>query len=585
MPFRRFFQSKISRMLFATFVILAIPLIVINFVITSRGIQLMRAQISGAYRNSLALIADQFQDRLKDLEMMAASMTIDDALNAMCIAEKGEENLLEYVQFQSRMRGYVNQRILKGNISVILPKQGWVISTLNGIDRTEVYADFDTYWENIGDYGTWRIRRSLKDKEEDCFSTVVGYVNQNQTNAVFVIEIEKDQVLEALSDIRTDRTMDEVFLMDAEGKIYGQDSGRYQDEDLVQAIHLANWGQEEASGDLTYRMDGRMYRVLCEPVAGGDVIGMMIDEESILRPVYATRWWAYAAVGVFFCVSLLYTFFTYRRITQPVGSLQAAMRRVESGDFTARACAHYQNELSDVTVSFNQMVERMDEMIHERYARELQMKQTQLRFLRAQINPHFLYNCLFTLYTLIKNEDLDSAADMAIYLGQYYQINTRAGDGAIPLYQDLEHVRLLIKIHNMRFQNLLSYEEEVDDALKMFKIPNLAIMTLAENSITHGLKSIHEPSLFKVQAAFEGEDVVIRVLDSGLGASDERLEEMRGALKSASVDQADARGLQNIQLRFQMLYGEETYMSVDHNTPHGLIVTLRIPKWEADGHV
>lgn len=126
MPFRRFFQSKISRMLFATFVILAIPLIVINFVITSRGIQLMRAQISGAYRNSLALIADQFQDRLKDLEMMAASMTIDDALNAMCIAEKGEENLFEYVQFQSRMRGYVNQRILKGNISVILPKQGWV---------------------------------------------------------------------------------------------------------------------------------------------------------------------------------------------------------------------------------------------------------------------------------------------------------------------------------------------------------------------------------------------------------------------------------------------------------------------------
>ena len=209
MPFRRFFQSKISRMLFATFVILAIPLIVINFVITSRGIQLMRAQISGAYRNSLALIADQFQDRLKDLEMMAASMTIDDALNAMCIAEKGEENLFEYVQFQSRMRGYVNQRILKGNISVILPKQGWVISALNGIDRTEVYADFDTYWENIGDYGTWRIRRSLKDKEEDCFSTVVGYVNQNQTNAVFVIEIEKDQVLEALSDIRTDRTMDE----------------------------------------------------------------------------------------------------------------------------------------------------------------------------------------------------------------------------------------------------------------------------------------------------------------------------------------------------------------------------------------
>ena len=62
--------------------------------------------------------------------------------------------------------------------------------------------------------------------------------------------------------------------------------------------------------------------------------------------------------------------------------------------------------------------------------------------------------------------------------------------------------------------------------------------------------------------------MVIRVLDSGLGASDERLEEMREALKSAAWTRRRA-GLQNIQLRFQMLYGEETYMSVDHNTTHG----------------
>lgn len=585
MPFRYFFQSKISRMLLGVFVIMAIPFMVINFAITRQGIQMMRAQISQAYRNSLALIADQFQDRLKDLEMMVVSMTIDDELNAMCIAEKGEENLFEYVQFQSRMRGYANQRILKSNISVILPKQGWVISTLHGIDRTKTYQDFEDYWAHIGEYEFWRIRRSLKDKDKDCFSVVVGYVSERQSNAVFVIEIEKNQVLEALGDIRSDHALDEVFIMDAEGRVYGKEGGFCQDEGLQRAIYQANWGEEESADDLVYEMDGRMYRVLCEEVAGGDIISMLIDEQAILQPVYATRWWAYAAVGLFFCAGVLYTYFTYKRITQPVASLQQAMRQVEAGDLTARACARYKNELSDVTVSFNQMVERMDEMIRERYAHELQIKQTQLRFLRAQINPHFLYNCLFTLYTLIKNEDLDSAADMAIYLGQYYQINTRAGDGAIPLYQDLEHVRLLIKIHNMRFQNLLRYEEEVDDELKMLKIPNLAIMTLAENSITHGLKSIHEPSLFKVQATWEEEDVVIRVLDSGVGVSDERLEEMRRALKSASVDQADARGLQNIQLRFQMLYGEQARMSVEHNAPHGLIVTLRIPQREVEEHV
>ncbi len=203
--------------------------------------------------------------------------------------------------------------------------------------------------------------------------------------------------------------------------------------------------------------------------------------------------------------------------------------------------------------------------------------QTQLKFLRAQINPHFLYNCLFTLYTFIKNEDLDNAADLAVYLGQYYQINTRADSGDVALYQELEHVRLLVKIQSMRFSGRLRYDEEIDEPLRMLRIPSLTLLTVAENFLTHGIKNLRGTAELRITARREDGWILLRVADTGTGVEPEQLEQMRSALDAAQADGANIRGLQNVLLRFRMLFGPETAITVAANEPQGLIVEIYIP--------
>lgn len=576
---RKLFHSKLNRLLFMAFVLLAVPLLIINLLITTHSMNVTRKEISNTYTNTLRLTADQFSDRLRDLELLASSLSIDDQLNAMCIVEKGAEDLYDYVLFHDRMRGYANQRIMTSNISVLLPKQQWIISTKNRIARTSTYEEFDSYAREIPHYGSWGIRRSLYDPQRDCFSIVCGYVNERQSNAIFIVEIGRQEILEALSGLSASSEVANVFLVDGEGHIYAQDESLFAQQELVDAVRDAFADREKKQYELVHENDRQFYRVIGQTLQDNQcVMGVVIDEQAILEPLVATRQWAYAAVLCFMIAIALYMRISYRRITEPIEDIKTVMKRVEDGDFTARAHGFHQNEIGEITIALNHMIEQLDGLIKERYLSNMQLTQTQMKFLRAQIRPHFLYNCLYTIYTLIKNEDLDSAANLAIYLGQYYQINTRSENAETPLYQEIEHIRLLIRIQRMRFGDILTYEEAIDDELRLLQIPSLALLTIVENFLTHGLKSQSAAALLRIEAERGDAGAVLRVVDTGIGMEEDRLNDIQKSIDRAEPDQTDAHGLQNVAIRFRMLYGDAARLTIERNEPHGLIVRICVPK-------
>ena len=556
----------------------------ISLAISSRGIQTTRDAVLRTYNTTLLLTVDQFSDRLSDLRMLVASLSIDDALNAMCIVEKGREDLYDYVEFLEKIRSYANQRIMQGNIHVILPKQGWVISSNDRILRLSSLNGVDDYFLHISSYGEWGIRRKLADPGETCFSIVCGYLRAGQSNAIFVIEIDQAEVLNAIARPTDARDVAGSFLLDAGGSMYAQRPDLF-DADAIRSLSSAMFG-EGTSYEAVLSSGDRDYRVLGVPLDGTRcAFGILIDEQTILKPVLDVRAGLYVAIVAFFLAAFAYIAISYRRITAPVDQLQEAMHKVQAGDLSARAQSDYKNEIGDLARTFNGMVDRLDALIRDQYLGEIQLKQAQVKFLRAQINPHFLYNSLFTLYTLIKNEELDVAADLAVYLGQYYQINTRAEGGDAMLYREIECVRLLVNIQRIRFRDRLSYEEDVATELKTLRIPQLALLTIVENFLTHGLKDMKEPALLLVRARTTDEGIEIEVRDTGSGVTAERLDEIRRGLDDVSLGQSDVRGLQNVLIRFRMLYGEGVVMRVTRNEPRGMTVTMVLCGKERAGDV
>lgn len=580
MIIKKYFRTKIGRTIIVIFLLLLLPLAGINMTISMQSARSIQNGLIRNHENSLKIYADQMSDRLQDLNQLAISLSLDDDLNALCIAKQSREDLLKYVWFREKLCSYTAQRLFSGNISVYLPKQDWVISTGDYIYSLKDAPHVKQSLENLPESMFWGIRPQRMNPDELCVSIAVGYIAPTQTNAVFLIEVNQSEILEAMEPVSQSDDILTVFLMDRGGSVFlNSEDCIDHDELIAQTEEYRSTGFAYGKTDsFRYRKDGKENTVIVYPVSHTNcVMGIVIDGGRLAWPRYVTDMWTMVSIGTLIVIAVIFTVVTHRNIVEPINRIHETMEQIGRGNFGATVCGKTSNEIGDIASSLNQMSKHLRELIDERYVYEIQLAQTQLRILRAQINPHFLYNSLFTLYTFIKNEDLDSAADLAIYLGQYYQVNTHLDDGDIPLYKELEHVRLLVQIQNMRFSGRLHYMEQVDPSLKLLYVPNLTLLTITENFLTHGMKNVRGEMSLMIEAKREGGEIVLTVADTGSGVSEEKLEEMRRRLAQIEFSRNNLHGLQNVLARFRMAYGEKTYIEVLPNEPQGLINRIHIP--------
>ena len=322
----------------------------------------------------------------------------------------------------------------------------------------------------------------------------------------------------------------------------------------------------------------------------GRLIANMLDtfiEEEIANATAASRtlhqwmWVAGGAEVLLLIYALLYSRFKTDRMTSSIrnalSSMENTVRRIAEGRFGDRVSGVDIEELEELGDQINEMANQLETLMQETRQKSDHLAKAELRTMQAQINPHFLYNCLFSLYTLIKNEDLDEAADLTIYLGKYYQLNTHTGEKDTQLYQELECIRMLVKIQNLRSAIHLEYSEDIDDSLKLLTIPRLTLLTVAENFLTHGFKNSISTATLTVTARRRKGWISLIVSDTGSGVDDDQLQEIRHLIETARPEMENVRGLQNALLRFRAIYGPEVVMSVETNEPHGLVVHIDIP--------
>ena len=205
----------------------------------------------------------------------------------------------------------------------------------------------------------------------------------------------------------------------------------------------------------------------------------------------------------------------------------------------------------------------------ERRAAELEARLTsaKLQALRMQLNPHFLFNTLNSIATLVYVNP--RAADEM--LGDLSELLRRSLDGVdeqeIPLSQELQFVRAYIGIEQKRFGDRLCIEQDVPEDLSKALVPALILQPLIENAIRHGIEPQRAPGLIAIQARREGEQLHLVVRDDGKGSAEEgpHCFEGRGI------------GLANTQARLRELYGSKQQFAFAKDEPRGCTVEIQIP--------
>jgi len=194
--------------------------------------------------------------------------------------------------------------------------------------------------------------------------------------------------------------------------------------------------------------------------------------------------------------------------------------------------------------------------------------EAQLKMLRYQLNPHFLFNTLNAISTLILEQDNELANRMVTRLSSFlrYSLDNDPMQ-KITLQQELAALQLYLDIEKVRFEDRLNLELDVSDEAQQAMIPSLLLQPLIENAIKYGIARSEEGGTLRIAARVFAGDLLIQLSDDGPGCT----------IEQGSIPGAKGVGLRNTCERLVELYGLEHSFRLSKTDPHGLTISIRLP--------
>jgi LytS/YehU family sensor histidine kinase len=205
-------------------------------------------------------------------------------------------------------------------------------------------------------------------------------------------------------------------------------------------------------------------------------------------------------------------------------------------------------------------------------AAELAQAKAELRALRAQINPHFLFNALNTIRYFVRT-DAETARRLVLDLSAIFQHALRSGE-FVPLREEIKYVEAYLALEKTRLDDRLRVvwsvlaEQELDHS-----VPTLILQPIVENAIVHGVSQQPAGGTVSIDIARSGGDLVLQVTDDGPGIAPERLAQVLGPVQGGEA----SIGLRNVDGRLRALYGDAYRLTVSSTVGEGTRVQVKVP--------
>ncbi len=382
----------------------------------------------------------------------------------------------------------------------------------------------------------------------------------------------------------------QYLLVDSQGTILCESLGEHFYTPLSEAYPaLAN----EVPNLLSrVRFSGKACTMLAEQSSvSGLTLYVVRPEAMIYQEATRTMVTIVAIFTVALLLVILINSLLIRRRTLPITDLAAAMESfsrtntrvsVRSTDRTDEA-----KRLGD---AFNAMMDTINDLIFSEYEKTIQLKETQLRqketellYLRSQINPHFLYNTLDMIRIRAAINGDAEVAKIIMDLVTFFRFGVGNSSPLVPIRHEIKLMQVYLQLLRCRHP-MLKDAYTLDESLLDVSIPSFILQPLVENSLIHGLKAISYDGqlILRVEEdpnAPEG-DVLIILSDNGVGMSDEQMKRLNTF--DFSLEETDeARqhiGVRNAQSRLNILYGSRYGLHYAHGAQGGVTVTIRIAK-------
>lgn len=276
-------------------------------------------------------------------------------------------------------------------------------------------------------------------------------------------------------------------------------------------------------------------------------------------------------------VALIIAKFLSVYMYNPLKELIAYMRKVRHGDMNVRIQTRRKDEYEEVYSGFNRMLDELNNTLNNLETEKILNKEAKIRLLQEQINPHFLYNTLDTIFSMAKISGETVIAKMVFSLSKFFLISLSNGKNIVTLREAVELSENYLTIQEIRFPGKFECKINISEELMSYMVPKFLLQPFVENSVTHGLERCAHEGILCIEGKEENGVLYFRVEDNGKGIKGMELLDIQKALAENQSSAKQYFAITNINSLIKLKYGSEYGVVIESEWEKGTKVEITMP--------
>lgn len=571
----------------AYFVILALPVILTGFYISYMTTVSINQQAELLVKQSLIQKRELINQKIQSIERTSIAITQNPKILEY-LEGTFEHNLIGYENYVYFFAPLFDSYIIQNRYihhtklyvrNTSFPDAWNGIYHFNRIALDERYGEFlqtNTVlqqWNPIQDSTFDRqISTAINERVLSLSRKLISFLN-GENIGVLEIEISTRTLFE---NLETDMGVVECYIVfDDMGQVVHENINRTLPDNL-KADFIAVLNREEPpKGILLFQGERLVTWYLPLESIGGRIIGVAPLSAFALNNQHYRRMITFVLVTALLILGLI-IYFVSNRLTRRLKLLVSGIKSVQDESINIKMPIDNNDEVGELSESFNQMTDRIHILIERVYKAQILEKESALKALEAQINPHFLYNTLSTLSWMARKINAEDIDNLVSVLAKFYRLVLSKGNSVISVGDEIALLKAYVEIEKIRFGDLFNVVYDLDEDAFQFKTIKIILQPIAENAIHHGIAAKDGKGTLVVRLRQDDKRIFFSIIDDGVGISRDVLESIE---KNEIIRRSETGyAIQNVRERINAVYGSDGHLRISSHRGCGCAVDIVIPK-------
>lgn len=550
-------------------------------------------KVSSTNLGVIRVVENNMKSMQQAMSNWVTVFTMDPFIQKTLRQDTRPSDSLDSTLYSGSTASLMNQMLLTGNFDYVAlyGKEGPPIfqmatddssgsSTIQQIASSSIYGQTAAlrgapYWFPLTEGNNVFIQNNRKDKIG--MTRVVRNVNNGSTIGFIFVGVNRETILNQYLQNLFDKDHG-IVILDQTGAPLLEAGKPFYDQGGADWTKLRS--SKSLSGAKVVEMHGEKLLLSYSKGDNGWEYFYAVPLSTLTKELNSIKLFVVLLIGAWLLMSIPIMLLLTSFLTAPIKNLLLSMRRFQNGQFDEKVEIKYGDEIGYLSQGYNNMVANIKSLVDDVYVLRLREQEAELKALQAQINPHFLYNMLDTIFWEAEAAGQDRISEMIVNLSRLFRLSLNRGKSFTSVAKERELLELYLSLQKMRFRDTLDYRIDIPRELDDFVMLKLILQPFVENAIVHGIERKRGGGRVQVSGARDGDDLLFVIEDNGSGMGTEelaKLTEMRSESDVNVARETSGYAIRNVNERLKHYYKDRYRLSCDSKPGEGTRVEIRIP--------